>query len=160
MKLKRTITTLIFTILVAVCLFAMCGCTRKLADTTDNTTCPDTASNRVSFGKKYYALTGNGMDKNQYYQFNENGTAIYSATLEESGKTTFKSTINFKWFYAGEGEFILLHNGTKISTGTQNSAMGIGRTMHTSKCAMYWDNMYFVCETCANAIPNYAQIVK
>lgn len=160
MKLNKTVTIIILTILATMCVFALCGCQPKTAPTTENNTiCQDVAKDRVSFGKKYYALSGNGMDKDQYYQLNEDGTGRYCIAIKEDGATTFESTINFKWFYAGEGEFILLHNGTQILTGNQDSTLGFGRTMHTSKCAMYWDNMYYVCEDCANSIPNYAQIV-
>ncbi len=158
MKLNKITIMLLVTVLVATCLMLLCGCANATASTNDIPQ-QDGASERVSFGKKYYSLTSVDYDKNQYYQFNEDGTGICNITLEENGKVTYRSVINFKWIYAGEGNFVLLHNGTQMITGKQDDVFGFGRTMRTTKCAMYWDDMYYVCEDCVNAIPNYAQFV-
>ena len=167
MKPNKTLTIVILIVLATACLFALCACQQKNNTTTNDNNCTtnenvcqDLAKDRVSFGKKYYALSANGVDKDQYYQFNTDGTGKYCTIIKEDGATTFQSTINFKWFYAGQGEFVMFHNGTQIHTGKQDTAIGFGRTMHTSKCAMYWDNMYYVSEDCANSIPNYGKITN
>ena len=154
MKNKVT-TTILATLLVAMCLIALCSCAPKANQIVE----VETQEDAISFGKKYYALSGYGVDKNQYYTFNKDGTATYHVTIEENGKVTYKSNINFKWFYADNGQFVLLHNGTKVLEGKHDDAMGFGRVMHATKCVMYWDNMYFVAEDCANSIPNFGKFV-
>lgn len=160
MKQNKLLTALMITILSLLCLLALCGCAKKT--TTEQQPTPQTCTTEypVAFGKKYYALSANGCDKLQYYQFNKDGTAIYNVTIKDSDNNdTFKSTINFKWFYEGNGQFILLHNGTRVTLGKQDTATGFGRVMHTSKCAIYWENMYYISEDCVNAIPNYAKML-
>lgn len=163
---NKIVIWILLTLLVAISLFVLCSCKNKAGQdtntptggnqTNDNQTC----QNCVVFGKKYYSLSANGINKDQYYQFNKDGTAICSITIkDDDGKETFKSTINFKWFDAGNGQLLMLHNGTKILSGEQDVAMGFGRVMHTAKCAIYWDDTYYISEDCVNTIPNYAKIV-
>lgn len=161
MKQNKLLTALTMAILTLLCLFALCGCAKNT--TTEQQPTPPTCTPceyPIAFGKKYYALSANGCDKLQYYQFNKDGSATYNVTIkDDNDKDTFKSTINFKWFYEGNGQFIMLHNGTKVTLGKQDTAMGFGRVMHTSKCAIYWDDKYYISEDCVNAIPNYAKLL-
>ena len=150
----------ILTILIATCLFALCGCNKATPSNDSSCTVQqDLATDKVAFGKKYYSLDDKGYDKNQYYIFNKDGTATYHVTLTENNKETYKSTINFRWFYAGNGQFLMLHNGTKMELGQNDGVFGFGRVMHTTKCVMHWDNMYFVSEDCVNSLTNYGKLV-
>ena len=160
MKFYKVITCIVLLLLIATCLFALCGCKATANNNCTNCTIQqDVEEDKVSFGKKYYSLDDKGYDKNQYYIFNKDGTATYHVTLTENNKETYKSTINFRWFYAGNGQFLMLHNGTKMDLGQNDGVFGFGRVIHTTKCVMYWDNMYFVAEDCVNSIPNYGKLV-
>ncbi len=169
---NKIVTILLLTLLVASCLFVLCSCKNKPPQDTNNqingnsqtggnqTNNNQSCENCVVFGKKYYALSADGYNKDQYYKFNKDGTATCNITIkDDNGKETFKSTINFKWFDAGNGQLLMLHNGTKILSGEQDVAIGFGRVMHITKCAIYSDNAYYISEDCVNAIPNYGKIV-
>ena len=162
---NKIITILLLTLLVVSCLFVLCSCKDKMPQdnnnqTGGNQTNSQTCENCVVFGKKYYALSANGYNKDQYYTFNKDGTATCNIVIkDDNDKETFKSTINFKWFDAGNGQLLMLHNGTKILLGEQDAAIGFGRVMHTAKCAIYEGNSYYILEDCLNSIPNYGKLM-
>ena len=162
---NKIVIWILLTLVVASCLFALCSCKSKTGQgantpTDGNQSSNQTCENCIVFGKKYYALSADGYNKDQYYQFNKDGTAICNITIkDDDGKETFKSTINFKWFDAGNGQLLMLHNGTKILLGEQDVSIGFGRVMHTAKCAIYEGNSYYIAEDCVNAIPNYGKIL-
>ena len=167
---NKIVIWMLLALVVASCLFVLCSCKNKTSQGTNNQTGGNqtnggqsntqTCENCVVFGKKYYALSADGYNKDQYYQFNKDGTAICNITIkDDDGKETFKSTINFKWFDAGNGQLLMLHNGTKILLGEQDVSIGFGRVMHTAKCAIYEGNSYYIAEDCLNAIPNYGKIL-
>ena len=168
---NKIVTILLLTLLVASCLFVLCSCKNKPPQgannqtngnnqTGGNQTNNQSCENCVVFGKKYYALSADGYNKDQYYKFNKDGTATCNITIKDNnGKETFKSTINFKWFDAGNGQLLMLHNGTKILLGEQDVAIGFGRVMHTAKCAIYEGNSYYILEDCLNSIPNYGKLM-
>ncbi|MBQ2894568.1 MAG: hypothetical protein IJB95_03155 [Clostridia bacterium] len=166
---NKIVIWILLTLVVASCLFALCSCKSKTGQgantptdgnqSNGNQSSNQTCENSIVFGKKYYALSANGYNKDQYYQFNKDGTATCNITIkDDDGKETFKSTINFKWFDAGNGDLLMLHNGTKIMLGEQDVAIGFGRVMHTAKCAIYTGNSYYISEDCLNAIPNYGKL--
>ena len=162
---NKIITILLLTLLVASCLLVLCSCKDKMPQdnnnqTGGNQTNSQTCENCIVFGKKYYALDANGYNKDQYYKFNKDGTATCNIVIkDDNGKETFESTINFKWFDAGNGQLLMLHNGTKILLGEQDVAIGFGRVMHTAKCAIYEGNSYYILEDCLNSIPNYGKLM-
>ena len=161
---NKIVIWILLTLVVASCLFALCSCKSKTGQDTNtptdgNQSSNQTCANCIVFGKKYYALSADGYNKDQYYQFNKDGTATCNITIkDDDGTETFKSTINFKWFDAGNGDLLMLHNGTKIMLGEQDVAIGFGRVMHTAKCAIYTGNSYYISEDCLNAIPNYGKL--
>ncbi len=143
------------------CLLSLCGCKDSKNAINNDTTIQDDVANKISFGKKYYFLNGTEHVKDEYYLFNEDGSASYNFTYLQNGKVTLKMITNFRWTYAGEDKFILLHNGTEIVTGVSDGITGFGRIMHTTKDVMYWDdNMFFICEDAVDKIPNYNKFVN
>lgn len=162
---NKIVTILLLTLLVVSCLFVLCSCKDKLPQgnnnqTGGNQTNSQTCENCVVFGKKYYALDAKGYNKHHYYTFHKDGTATCNIVIkDDNDKETFESTINFKWFDAGNGQLLMLHNGTKILLGEQDAAIGFGRVMHTAKCAIYEGNSYYILEDCLNSIPNYGKLM-
>ena len=166
MKKHKLFKIVLFASLIFVCLIVSSAC--KSNDQVNDTVIQeiateDSIANRINFDKKYYSLDYDGYSKDVYYTFKDDGTAIYTHVMKSGDKITFHQEINFKWTYAGEGECIMIHNGTKMLVGEQDEALGIGRVMHVSKDAIYWSssgsNSYFVCEDFTNKIPNYAKII-
>ncbi len=124
----------------------------------------DSIKNRVSFNKKYYSLGYNTCTKNEYYTFCDDGNACYTHIMQDGENIIFHQEIYFKWSYNGEGDCILLHNGTKMIKGQQDDSFGIARVMHLGKDVVYWstsgENTYFICEDFISQIPNYAKLIK
>ncbi len=169
MKKYKIIT--IFTVLLAffACLLIFGGCSKNQVNAENDSVVQDSIEqdamgNRISFGKKYYWLDYNGYTENEYYTFNVDGNATYNHIMKEGQKITFHQVINFKWTYAGEGDCILVHNGTQIIKGTQDDAFGIARVIHVANDAIYWsafgENTYFVCEDFINQAPNYGKLIS
>lgn len=154
---NKFLVTAVCCLIVLVCLGVMCACSPK-TPVCNSPQAEENAQN-VSFGKKYYVLQGDGCNKNQYYVFSKDGTAIYNVTLSNGDNTTFKSVVNLRWFDSGNGQYVLLHNGTRILQGKQDVVFGFGGVARICACAMQLDNTYYICEDCLNAIPNYAQFV-
>ncbi len=125
--------------------------------------CEDNIKDRVVFGKKYYYLGNECWTELEYYAFNENQTATYTHIMKENETVTFHQVINFKWTYAGDGQCILIHNGTKMIKGNQDDAQGFCRVMHLSKDIVYWSvaqkDTYFVCEDFTEKIPKYGKLI-
>ncbi len=124
----------------------------------------DSIASRVNFSKKYYYLDYDGVVKEQYYTINQDGTASYTHIMKTGENVTFHQQINFKWTYSGEGNCILVHNGTKMIKGEQDDAFGISRVMHVGKDVMFWsasgENTYYICEDYTAQIPDYAKLVN
>lgn len=154
---NKFLVTAVCCLIVLVCLGVMCACSPK-TPVCNSPQAEENAQN-VSFGKKYYVLQGDGCNKNQYYVFNKDGTAIYNVTLTGGNDVTFRSVVNLRWFDSGNGWYVLLHNGTRILQGKQDVVFGFGGVARICACAMQWDNAYYICEDCLNAIPNYAQFI-
>ncbi len=131
--------------------------------TPQNSVTSDNISNRVAFGKKYYALNHTSFSKNAYYTFNSDGTATYNHIMQEGGNTIYHQVLHFAWTYAGDGKCIMIHNGTQLIKGTQDDVFGFGRVMHLSKDAIYWtasgENSYFINEDFTPNIPNYSKFI-
>ncbi len=140
-----------------------CGCTPTQPTMKQETETHDAIDNRVLFNKKYYSLGYDGYTQNEYYTFFDNGTATYTHIMKKGENTTFHQQINFKWTYSGEGECILMHNGTQMIKGEQDDAFGFSRVMHLSKKVIYWsasgENTYFIAEDFVNEIPDYAKLI-
>lgn len=154
---NKFLVTVVLCLVVLLCLGVLCACNEKtpVCDTPQ----AEERVQKISFDKKYYVLQGDGCNKNQYYVFNKDGTAIYNVTLTSGDDVTFKSVVNLRWFDGGNGQFILLHNGTQVLQGKQDAVFGFGGVARICECAMQWDNAYYICEDCLNAIPNYARFV-
>ncbi len=129
-----------------------------------DTATEDSIKNRVSFNKKYYYLGYGAYTKNEYYTFYDDGNACYTHMMQDGENTTFHQEIHFKWSYNGDGDCILLHNGTKMIKGQQDDSFGIARVMHLGKDVVYWsttgENTYFICEDFVSQIPNYAKLIS
>ncbi len=162
MKKFNLIIKSILIILATACLFSFCGC--ELKNKVTDIVSEDAISDRVNFDKKYYYLGYDGYDKNQFYSFSDDGSAIYTHIMQEGESVTFHQIINFKWTYGGEGNCILMHNGTQIVKGEQDDAFGISRVMHVGKDVVYWSadgqNTYYICEDFTEQIPNYAKLIS
>ncbi len=149
--------------------FPLVGCAKSqesIAKDTDtqNPTIEDSINDRISFGKKYYYLGYDNVIETEYYTINENNTATYTHIMKNGDKTTFHQQINFKWTYNGEGECVLIHNGTQMIIGEQDDAFGIARIMHVGKDVIYWsvsgENTYYLSEEYVDNIPYYAKLIK
>lgn len=147
--------TAVCSLVALACLGVLCGCTKTYCDVPQ----ADETQQSISFGKKYYVLQNNGCNENQYYVFNKDGTATCDVTLTNGEEITYQAVINMRWFDGGNGQYILLHNGTQILQGKQDVVFGFGGVARITACAMQWDNAYYVCEDCLTAIPNYARFV-
>lgn len=156
------ITTLLFCIIS--CMFVFVGCSQNPASTIEDTVQQDSITTRVMFGKKYYYLGYENYTKNEYYTFYSDGTATYTHIMQDGNTVTFHQVINFNWAYAGEGDCILVHNGTDILKGAQDDAFGFGRVMHLSNSVVYWtasgENTYYVCEDFISKLTNYGSLNK
>lgn len=167
MKNQKIFKLLIFASLLSICLLLVCGCASKPEDVNDTViqeiATEDSIANRIAFDKKYYILSYDGYSKDVYYTFKDDGTATYTHIMQENSNVTFHQEIYFTWTYGGEGDCIMIHNGTKMIVGEQDSALGIGRVMHVSKDVVYWSasgsNSYFVNEDFIDQIENYAKII-
>ncbi len=152
---NKFLLTVLCCLIASACLGALCGCAKTYCDAPQ----ADETQQSISFGKKYYVLQNNGCNKNQYYVFNNDGTATCNITLTNDGVVTYQAVINMRWFDGGNGQYILLHNGTQILQGKQDVVFGFGGVARITECIMQWDNAYYVCEDCLTTIPNYAQFV-
>ncbi len=154
--------------LVSIFVFTGCANNEQSNDATDtnegNTPTVDTVDYRISFGKKYYSLGQSSYTENEYYTFNDDGTATYTHIMKDGDTITYHQVLNFKWTYAGESEYILIHNGTQMLKGTQDEANGFGRVMHVSSNVIYWsssgENSYFINEDYVGQIEQYGMIVE
>ncbi len=160
---NKLLTKIIIAFFLISCMFAFSGCDKTTQPVAYGTNSQDQMDNRIEFGKKYYSLTYDECNKNEYYVFNSDGSASYNSTIKQGNSVTFQQTVNFKWTYVGEGDCILIHNGTKIIKGTQDDAFGFSRVMRVSKNMLYWssdgENTYFICESYLNKIPNYGKFI-
>ncbi len=162
MSVNKLFLKTVIALILGVCFCSFVGCNHANNVITDSVQ-QDTISDRVSFGKKYFSLGYNGVISTEYYTFNQNGSASYTHIMKEGNDVTFHQIINFKWTYAGDGNCILMHNGTQIVKGTQDDAFGLSRVMHVAKDVVYWsasgENTYFICEDFVSQIPNYAKLI-
>ncbi len=173
MAKQRKLAFIILIITVLVCIVAVIACTKNEQNEKDDTTLQqnttqttatnDALGSRVAFGKKYYALGYSGYTENEYYVLNEDGSASYNHIMKDGDTVTFHQVINFRWAYKGEGDCILLHNGTHMIKGTQDDVFGICRVMHVNKDVIYWsasgENSYYISEDFIDQIPYYAEMI-
>ncbi len=145
------------------CSIFFSGCTQGKANAVTDAVAQDEIRDRITFDKKYYYLGYDGYAENEYYTFNNDGSASYTHVTKNGSTVTFHQVINFKWTYAGDGNCILIHNGTEIVKGAQDDAFGISRVMHVAKDVAYWsasgENTYFICEDFVSQIPNYGKLI-
>ncbi len=163
--LKRKIFSfLLVASLLLICAFFVCACDKQNQNIVRDAVEQDKISSRISFDKKYFYLGYDGYVSDEYYTFFNDGTATYTHIMKNSGSTTFHQVINFKWTYSGEGDCILIHNGTKMIKGSQDDAFGFSRVMRVSLDVVFWsasgENTYFICEDFTSQIPNYAKLLK
>ncbi len=166
MSKRKFLSLLLLTILIS-SLFVLNGCKQSDKKSLKNDVQiydEDKISDRIRFGKKYYSLGYDGYAQNEYYTFNQDNTATYTHIMLTNDKVTFQQEIYYKWTYAGQGECILVHNGTKIIKGEQDDAFGIKWVIHLSKNIIYWsnsgENTYFILEDYISEIPNYAKLIN
>ncbi len=174
MKKSKIFLGLLIAIIACVCLTnASCSAKKQSSadktqstqtDTTQTAVNTDDINNRIAFGKKYYSLGYLGYTENEYYTFNEDGSATYDHIMKENDKITYHQILHFVWKYRGDGECVMMHNGTEMVKGTQDDAFGINRVMHVSPDVIYWstssDNVYFIREDLTEQIPNYAKLIS
>ncbi len=164
---NKLLSIILVTSLIFGCLIVFLGCNKKTEtpNIVTDTVCEDTLSNRISFDKKYYFLGYTGYTQNEYYTFFENGSATYTHIMKDNDETTYHQELNFKWTYLGDGNLILIHNGTKMIKGTQDDVFGFSREFCVSKDVVYWssttsDNTYFISEDFTSQIPSYAKFIE
>ncbi len=161
---KKILKTIIFSFVILICLLSVGCSTQNFNEEVCYDITQDSVESRISFGKKYYYLSYENYIKDEYYLFNDDGSASYTHVMKNNDVITFHQQINFKWTYSGDGNCILLHNGTKMITGKQDDTFGFSRVMRVSKDIAYWsssgENTYFICEDFVSQIPNYAKLIS
>ncbi len=168
MLMNKIIKKIMLALIIVVCIFTCYSCKQNNQTVVNDAIVQeepttDSISSRLLFDKKYYSLGYNGYTENEYYTFKSDGTATYTHIMKTGNTTTFHQEINFKWSYAGEGDCIMIHNGTKMIKGNQDDAFGFSRVMHVANDVIYWtasgENTYFICEDFISQIPNYAKLI-
>ncbi len=166
--MKNKILITLTVVILVIGIFVFSGCAKN--ENVENDNNPQQAvsneewSTQPIFGKKYYYLGYNGYTENEYYTFNENGTASYTHIIKDGENVSYHQEIYFKWILNGNGDYILVQNGTKMHKGTLDETFGFGRVMHVSSDVIYWtasgENSYFVNEDYVGQIEQYGKIVE